>query len=250
MEDTYFEILPVEIKYLIFSKVSYDGFDNLHELIPMNMRKLFSCRYPDLYKNVFKIYNTYKELFEPQGDTIYEIIYKDLLYYGVVRKQLIYDINKLYQGFNQSSSNLYFKRDKNVNQITSTVFIIIELNKLGVYNRLHIYPQVKNLIKIIYNQFVPTMITASTQERSNEFIDYIIKGIVPKKIITIDFNSGTYPYMAIFIYTVLKEGCISQFSFVPFTPTEMIQKLEKRFKKFGGLDYFYKQIFDYLKDNL
>src|SRR6266496_397445 len=141
--ETYFEILPKELIYLISRNLRCKDLISVKKIININIDQLFAIVFPKVYKDVSKILNTYKYMFEPHVSLVHEIIYMDLLYYDENVKSILNPEVKIpKQSYFYEKYKWYiFNKWEYVNVITSNIFLLLEVKDLYLFSKLDLYPQ-------------------------------------------------------------------------------------------------------------
>lgn len=138
--DTYFDLIPIELNYIILNDLDYISFNKFTQIVGINFNYevLFQIRYPILYFHVKGILADDKNLgnrFVDYLDVIFRIIYKDLLRLtdpkfnsDVPDEDVSYLIQSIYTGDVGIRSSYSFYRQK-FNSITTDVLDLVVLKR-------------------------------------------------------------------------------------------------------------------------
>jgi hypothetical protein len=219
----YFDIIPEDIIYLIINKLSYTNFINFKKTvnISLNYEYLFSIKFYNLYKEVKYIQNYYDDIYSKYKDTLYQILYLDILEYIEFEKEdMKYEENDIYYG----DVNFYYDIEDVKNTLNSITVITLQLLTISKYipkvmNRIKLYPRDNNAAYVYYTYLYKSYLDddeiLNTKERyenlkryitgEEEFINFymnILDDITLNPIVILQL-----------LYILLKENQISKITF-------------------------------------
>src|SRR5436305_1721107 len=118
--EVYFNLLPEELNYVIFSYLNYEESVEIEEIIPINYEKLLGINYPEDYKDIKEIFNI-DDTIRKYKNNKWDILYKDII---TRRKHNSpFDIDFIL--FNSISNN-----------IDNTIFIYKKYNEFFKFNKI------------------------------------------------------------------------------------------------------------------
>jgi hypothetical protein len=151
----YFDIIPEDIKYVLYSKLDYDSMINIKGMYNINFERLFKYKYPVLYKKIILVFTKLENIF------YYEILYMDLLLFI---KPQIHPNTRINNSILINYKELIYKNEYIIlpeikpflNIFTINTFETLYMYKYNknITNRLNLYPKVNNLPSLFYTHVI------------------------------------------------------------------------------------------------